>query len=227
MKRFDFYETGKGYAELRETEAGPFIYFDDHIAPLEAVKATVKPLDDGAIEAACLAHAPQFDRMDRTIQKYAREQMRSAIGAYLAIAPSPALEANQQALEYAQHDAVAAETELRIVRKAKNPRNMIIPDSVQSVGDEFTREGVTYRVVGGISSDGEVALCLALNRPLEANQQVIETLRAALEKIAACDHTDEYGYQQPVHSGYEAMAIARVAITPTQPEPTRGQSDDA
>ena len=39
-----------------------------------------------ALEAACRAHAPQFERMDPVIQKYARLQMQEAIATYLSIA---------------------------------------------------------------------------------------------------------------------------------------------
>ncbi|WP_267550294.1 hypothetical protein [Rhizobium rhizogenes] len=41
-------------------------------------------LNETAVLAACRAHAPQFDRMDPTIQKYALVQMQDAISAYLS-----------------------------------------------------------------------------------------------------------------------------------------------
>ncbi len=40
--------------------------------------------NETAVLAACRAHAPQFDRMDPTIQKYALAQMQDAISAYLS-----------------------------------------------------------------------------------------------------------------------------------------------
>lgn len=39
-------------------------------------------IDEKALEAACRAHAPQWDRMDEDIRVYARQQMAAAILAY-------------------------------------------------------------------------------------------------------------------------------------------------
>lgn len=45
-------------------------------------KATI--LTEEMVEAACKAHAPQFERMDPEIQKYARIQMRAALKAAIS-----------------------------------------------------------------------------------------------------------------------------------------------
>jgi hypothetical protein len=44
-------------------------------------------LNEKALEAAAKAHTPQFERMDADIQRYALEQMRAAISAYLSALP--------------------------------------------------------------------------------------------------------------------------------------------
>lgn len=60
---------------------------------------TEMTLDPNAVELACIAHAPQWDGIDPVIQKYAREQMRSAITAYLFAAPQPVPEGWKLAAE--------------------------------------------------------------------------------------------------------------------------------
>lgn len=91
---------------------------------------------DEIIQAACRAHAPQFDQMDPEIQKYAMAQMRAA----LAVAVSNLVLAARASLDNGVDDGA--------LDQALEPFDELIPY-------ESSVEADISAAIGGLTTKGQ------------------------------------------------------------------------